>query len=481
MTILKHANQSLKLTHVDAAAAAALLSAISDLAIVVDRDDVIVDLTHNLDRRLAESIAHWRNRPIAEVVRRTSRPVLREMLGAARNGRVASHYSVQHSLDAGATLPIQYAAARMSDEDRVVLVGRDLRPMTELQSQLLAHQQSLDANATSLRKAEAHYRLLFDTASDAIVTIDAATGRIREANPRAAGLLGQPGEDLEGSRLSSFFRRAERRRMTALLAQVLASGRPVSATADSMGGECLALSAELFRAGDLRLVMVRLSPARETADEADLALVSLVRGAVEAVLLTDETGRILWANDSFLALSGIASAALAVGRPVHDFFGWSPLQKEVLLQNIRGHGRIEHFAATIRMGHGLGRGVDLSAVFIADGTPPGYGFVMRALSAESSATAEESGIERAAEGMIDMIGRVPLKDLVRETTDVIEKMCIETALQLSGNNRTVAARVLGLSRQALYAKLNRFGIVAPDGAPDIEAASPNGEAREGGA
>ena len=32
------------------------------------------------------------------------------------------------------------------------------------------------------------------------------------------------------------------------------------------------------------------------------------------------------------------------------------------------------------------------------------------------------------------------------------------ALRLTGNNRASAARVLGLSRQALYLKMNRFGI-----------------------
>ena len=60
-----------------------------------------------------------------------------------------------------------------------------------------------------------------------------------------------------------------------------------------------------------------------------------------------------------------------------------------------------------------------------------------------------------------MIGRVPLKDLVRETTDVIEKLCIEAALELTGDNRASAAEVLGLSRQSLYVKLRRYGLAEP--------------------
>jgi DNA-binding NtrC family response regulator len=57
-----------------------------------------------------------------------------------------------------------------------------------------------------------------------------------------------------------------------------------------------------------------------------------------------------------------------------------------------------------------------------------------------------------------LIGQMPLKSIVRETTDLIERMCIETALQIVGDNRASAAQMLGLSRQSFYMKLRRFGI-----------------------
>jgi len=464
------------LSSTDSGTAVALLSAVCDLVLIVDEGGVIRSVSHNLDPQSAESLAHWSERSLAEVVRRSSRPVVSEVLGAARRGAILPRFSVQHRLEGGLTLPVQYAAARTAEDKRIILVGRDLRPVTELQSRLLANQRSLDAKSTSLRKAEAHYRLLFESASDAMLTIDAATGRIREANPRAAVLLGLPETELAGGRLSAFFRRSERRQVNALLKSVLASGNVIAGEADATSGPRIALSAELFRAGDLRLILVRLSPARGTG--ADAALASLVRSAAEAVLLTDEAGRILWANDAFLALSGLEGPGLAAGRPVQDFFGWSPLQKEVLLQSVRRQGRIEHFAAAVRSGRDQTVAVDVSAVSILHGTPPGYGFVMRSISAASALrTPSEERLERAAEGLIDMIGRVPLKDLVRETTDVIERMCIETALRLSGNNRTLAARALGLSRQALYAKLGRYGIAAPDA--DDGASEDGARRREG--
>jgi DNA-binding NtrC family response regulator len=47
-------------------------------------------------------------------------------------------------------------------------------------------------------------------------------------------------------------------------------------------------------------------------------------------------------------------------------------------------------------------------------------------------------------------------------------MCIEAALELTHNNRASAAEMLGLSRQSLYVKLRRFGILS-DNDPDSSA------------
>jgi DNA-binding NtrC family response regulator len=62
------------------------------------------------------------------------------------------------------------------------------------------------------------------------------------------------------------------------------------------------------------------------------------------------------------------------------------------------------------------------------------------------------------EQLTELVGRVSLKELVRETTDVIERLCIEAALELTSDNRASAAEMLGLSRQSLYVKLRRYGL-----------------------
>jgi outer membrane protein TolC len=76
---------------------------------------------------------------------------------------------------------------------------------------------------------------------------------------------------------------------------------------------------------------------------------------------------------------------------------------------------------------------------------------------------------------------VPLKDIVSETTDLIEQLCIEAALQMTQGNRASAAQLLGLSRQSLYVKLNRFGLAGGAASElDEDRSGPSGGSGGGG-
>jgi hypothetical protein len=111
--------------------------------------------------------------------------------------------------------------------------------------------------------------------------------------------------------------------------------------------------------------------------------------------------------------------------------------------------------------------VEISAVSVSGGEQPCLGFTIRDISLRLGSESKSSNdVFRSKGQMTELVGRVPLKDIVSETTDLIEQMCIEAALELTGDNRSSAAEMLGLSRQSLYVKLRRFGINVPDNEPE---------------
>ncbi len=140
-----------------------------------------------------------------------------------------------------------------------------------------------------------------------------------------------------------------------------------------------------------------------------------------------------------------------LGRPGVDF--------NLLIAQLREHGSVRLFATQLRGEFGSSSDVEICAVSVADGEEPCFGFTIRdvgqRVTFERQASREKP---RSVEQLTELVGRVPLKDLVRDSTDMIEKLCIEAALEITGDNRASAAEILGLSRQGLYAKLRRYGL-----------------------
>jgi transcriptional regulator PpsR len=96
---------------------------------------------------------------------------------------------------------------------------------------------------------------------------------------------------------------------------------------------------------------------------------------------------------------------------------------------------------------------------VASAEPPFLGFTIRDVGRRLPTEGEGlKGLPQSVNQLTDLVGRVPLKEIVGETTDLIEKLCIEAALELTRDNRASAAEILGLSRQSLYVKLRRYGL-----------------------
>jgi transcriptional regulator PpsR len=130
----------------------------------------------------------------------------------------------------------------------------------------------------------------------------------------------------------------------------------------------------------------------------------------------------------------------------------------VLNTSLKQHKPVRNFATEIRTLSGMTLPVEISGVYLAKPEPLFVMFI-RDLNRRSQSSAFPSQtLPNPFADLSQMVGRRPIKDIVGDTVDTIERMCIEAALELTHNNRASAAEMLGLSRQSLYVKLRRFGI-----------------------
>ncbi len=448
----------------DADGASRLISAAADVALVVDGKGVIRDVACGNDDLAKLINGDWVGQTWAQTVTRDSRPKIEAMLRDAGGSVPARWRQVNHPAGEG-TLPIVYNAVDVGD-GRVVAVGRDLRGVSVLQQRLIEAEQAIERDYHRLRHAETRYRLLFQISSEAVLVVDATNQRIVEANPVSAELLGSATRKLIGRPFPDNFDPGSTRAIQAMLATARASGvgDDIRVRPEQGEGEFL-VSASLFRQEDKSYFLVRL---KRVDTEVGATVVPKLRSRVldviekspDGLVVTDTQGHVLSANHAFLDLTQVASEEQVRGESLDRWLGRPGVDVDVLIANLRQHGSVRLFATTLRTEFGSSSDVEISAVSVPNGDPPCLGFtvrsVMRRPAGETRAARE---LPRSVEQLTELVGRVSLKDLVRETTDVIEKLCIEAALELTHDNRVSAAEMLGLSRQSLYVKLRRFGLV----------------------
>ncbi len=111
----------------------------------------------------------------------------------------------------GASIPILCACCRLEGPGGLVVFGRDLQPISQLQQRLVEVQQSVERGYSQLRQAETRYRLLFQTADDAVLIIEGDSGKVLEANPAAQRLFGVAARRLVGRPVAEFVRQRKSR------------------------------------------------------------------------------------------------------------------------------------------------------------------------------------------------------------------------------------------------------------------------------
>lgn len=439
-----------------------------DVSLVLDPGGQILDATANPDD--FPDFRDWIGRDWLDTVTVESRPKVMEMLAGARRGQTQHWRQVNHPTSAG-DVPVRYALVSIGQGAEgggpggngtragAIAFGRDMRDAAALQQRMIQAQQSLERDYLRLRHVEARYRLLFDVSAEPVLVVEAEGTRIREANPAAHALLRAKPGSLAGTRLAALFARPEREPLVGFLGSALATSTLQPVELELANGEQrVTMSATGFHQRGGHYLLVRLSAAEEGTGEHGRAILEVLEAMPDAFVLADAQMAILAANLAFVELVGAASADQVRGRRLGELVGRPGIDMELIDAQIERHGIARNVPSVIGAEDGFaGEPVELSAVRTG-GERPVTGFVIRAIGRRLSDLPSAIDQPRSVEQLTELVGRMSLKDIVRESTDLIERLCIEAALTYTSNNRASAAEILGLSRQSLYAKLHRYDL-----------------------
>ncbi len=446
-----------------------IIATASDIAVVISMEGTVLSVLVNPNHRTFGKLDHWGGRDLREFLTKESIPKLDGRLEAIANAAPTGRPVELNHCDSGGSweFPIRYSFHRISPDGTILLLGRDLRPIAEMQQQLVKAQLALERDYEAQKEFDTRYRVLMDASREAMVFVNMNSGRIVDVNGPAALLLGGARNELIGAAFAQEFEGRRRGEFMESLSSnaVIEGGAQIELQARRSKRKIL-VNPILFRAAGERILLCRIDPAEETelkGDELTDNLSALYQEGVDAIVFTDREGVIRAANESFLNLADAAHLTVVKGRSLGEFLSRGSVDLNLLLENTARAGQTRIYATKLLSEYGGQTSVEMSATYLNDRSHPAYVFVIRDAS-RVEAVRKPGGVvsDEAVKSVMELVGSATLKDIVAETTDVVEKMCIETAIELTRNNRVAAAEMLGLSRQSLYVKLRKFGLLGKD-------------------
>jgi transcriptional regulator PpsR len=449
----------------DPAVVASILAAAVDVTVLMTPDGVICDevrINSSMPQTLFRS---WPGKTLRDTVTTESRIKIEQLIDEASRGQSSRWRQVNHPILDGQDLPISYSALKAGPQGHIIAIGRDMSTVAQLQQRLLSAEQAIEAEYQRLRNAETRFRMLLQSASDAIMIVEARSGRIVEFNALAASLLNRPSKRMQNTEILDVFSGGDREAVKAALEALKNTGRAddivLKPTADQQQAN---MSFSMFRQENTQYFVLRMVPhlvgnSAVVMPKTQSKVVRIISEMPDGFVVTDTDLNVLTANSAFVEMVQLASEEQARGISLERWLGRQGVDLAIVVSQLQERGEIRNFNTIVRGQFGVVDEVEVCAVAVTEGDTPCFGFSLHRMSRQRmNGNKAENGLLRSVDEFTRLVGKVPLKELVRESTDIIERLCIEAALQMNGDNRANAAEMLGLSRQSLYMKLHRYGI-----------------------
>lgn len=443
-----------------------IISRLADLGLVISREGEVFGVLANPNFRPKDTVARWEGMRMRDTLTVESIPKFEGRLAEFLEGSGATRPVEINHIQEGtkATLPVRYSFHHIGESGKILMLGRDLRPIAEMQQQLVAAQLTLERDYEMRREHDMQFRVLMASIEDAMLFVSLPSGVVTDCNPAARVLLGKQGGDLVGVSLDQVFESKSKGELVERLVGLAnESAKPQTTIQTRTASRMVTVRPVLFRSGGDQAMLCRIATSAPEALKSDSLqdnLTGLYERSSDAIVFVTSAGVILSANEGFLNLADVTHGVGLKGRSIVDFLTRGSVDLNVMLDNAARSGNMRSYTTRVTGGFGAERAVEISTTHVQTGAEPVFALVLRDMSRKETERAEPQQLgEVDIQSVIELIGSQSLRDIVAKTTDVVEKMCIETAVELTSNNRVAAAEMLGLSRQSLYVKLRKYGLL----------------------
>jgi transcriptional regulator PpsR len=310
---------------------------------------------------------------------------------------------------------------------------------------------------------------LLDASNEAVALVRATTLRVIEANGMAARTLGL----VPGAEFLPDLPARDRKQLEAALEMVRSQGRAPSIVLQLNDRSRWTLTAAFVTRESDAIFLLRMSVLEGEAEpqKDDCDLEQILFRFPDALVIVDRDGVIVKVNPAFLDLAQLGVESVAIGRSLGRWLTFPGEDFSALLGQVQSRGAVRMLRCRLEGERGAVSELEVSAVGDRAHRLHHIGLLMRetgsrgldskGLGSRGLNSRDSRPAQRAAFDLDDLVGglvppRATLDAVVRASVDTIERRYIGEALAKYGGNRTLAAKYLGLSRQTLHVKLNKY-------------------------
>jgi len=434
-----------------------------DVTLLLDMDGVIREAT--LSTAMGrENIDSWLGRPWSEVVDGASDKIERIMTDTKRSG-ISAFRQLTHRFPSGLELPMEFTTVLLGGRAGMLAIGKNLQAVAELQTRLISAQQTIERDYWKLREIETRYRLVIEDSNEAVLLAKVSDMKILEANRAATTALAATTRRKDGLAGRDFLQeiaQKDREAVEQMLRRTREQGKAPGILIHL--GENAApwmLRGSLMTSETTPVFLLQMAPIGRTVgqnapDQEDLE--RMLDHVPDVVATIDDSGVLRRVNRAFVELVEIGSKDAAIGERLGRWLSRPGADIGVLISNVQRHGMVRLLSTTVQGELGSETEVEISASNYEQDNEKLIVLVMRNVARRLSSNQDGDSLRVALASMNEAVGKTPLRKLVKSTVEVVENHYVRAALQLANGNRTSAAEILGLSRQSLYAKLERYNL-----------------------
>ena len=406
-----------------------------------------------------DRLGDWRGRPWGETIEPSIGQEVLRMIEDIRRGGDSSCFQVKQRFPSGREFPIEYTTISLGKKNGFVAIGRNLQTMADLHSRLLVAQQAREQDYWKLREIETRYRMLFDATSEAVALVRVTNLRVVEANVVAARTLGL----VPGGEFAPNMSPRDRKAFEAMLDRVREQGRaPGIVMHTSLTRSPWSLRATMMKTEADSFYLFQPAPlgASAPAPDQDAAATvdEIIQRHPDGFAMVDRDGVVRRANNTFLDLVQMGAESAVVGQKIKRWLSRPGADISVILGMVQRHGSVRMLATAVEGELGSVTDVEVSAVGDNVNQPEFVGLILRDVTPRAPASGVSRDHAPADAGADLRDGSRSLEEIVREASETLERELIMDALTHCQGNRTTAARYLGVSRQSLHTKLNKYNL-----------------------